>query len=40
MKLSPGEYIAAVEAVTVEQVAAAARKMQPHSSYFLKGGSR
>jgi len=40
MKLSPGEYMAAVEAVTVEQVAAAARKMQPHSSYFLKGGSR
>ena len=30
----------AVEAVTKEQVAAAARTVQLHSSYFLKGGCR
>ena len=40
MKLSPAEYMAAVEAVTVEQVVSAARKVQQHSSFFLKGGSQ
>ena len=40
MKLTPAEYMAAVEAVTVQQVAAAARKVVCHSSYFLKGGSQ
>ncbi len=40
MKLTPEEYMAVVEAVTAEQVAAAAKTVQPHSSYFLKGGSQ
>ena len=40
MKLTPAEYMAAVEAVTVQQVAAAARKVVCHSSFFLKGGSQ
>ena len=40
MKLSPAEYMAAVEAVTIEQIVAAAQKVQYHSSYFLKGGSQ
>ena len=40
MKLSPAEYIAAVESVTVDQVAQAARQVCRHSSYFLKGGSQ
>lgn len=40
MKLSPAEYMAAVEAVTVEQVVSAARKVRQHSSFFLKGGSQ
>ena len=40
MKLPVDAYMAAVEAVTAEQVAAAARKVRQHSSYFLKGGSQ
>ena len=40
MKLTPEAYMAAVEAVTMEQVAAAARTVQQHSSYFLKGDSQ
>ena len=40
MKLTPAEYMAAVEAVTVEDVCAAARQVTSHSSYFLKGGSQ
>ncbi len=40
MKLGVDDYMAAVEAVTAEQVAAAARKVQPHSSFFLKGDSQ
>ena len=40
MKLTPAEYMAAVEAVTVQQVAAAARKVVCHSSFFLKGGNQ
>ncbi len=38
MPLTVAQYMAAVEAVTVEQVAAAARTVQYHSSFFLKGG--
>ena len=33
----PAVYMAQVEAVTLDQVAAAARKLQLHSSFFLKG---
>ena len=40
MPLTPAQYMAAVEVVTKEQVAAAARTVQLHSSYFLKGGCR
>ncbi len=40
MKVTPAEYMAAVEAVTVQQVAAAARKVVCHSSFFLKGGNQ
>ena len=34
--MTPGEYIRAVEAVTAEQVAAAARTVRLHTTYFLK----
>ena len=37
ISLLPQEYMDAVEAVTVEQVAAAAKTVTLHSSYFLKG---
>ena len=37
MGLSPEQYMAAVEAVTMEQVVAAANTVQLHSTYFLKG---
>ena len=40
MPLTVAQYMAAVEAVTAEQVAAAARTVQYHSSFFLKGGSQ
>ena len=40
MPLSPEAYMTAVEAVTKEQVAAVAAKVQLHSSYFLRGGSQ
>ena len=40
MKLTPAEYMAAVEAVTKEQVVAAARSLTLHTTYFLKGGSQ
>ena len=40
MGLTPAEYMAAVEAVTKEQVVAAANSLQLHSTYFLKGGSQ
>ena len=40
MKLTVPEYMAAVEAVTAEQVAAAARTLTYHSSFFLKGGEQ
>ena len=35
-----GEYMAAVEAVTVEDVVACAKELRLHSTYFLKGGSQ
>ena len=37
LTMSPAEYMAAVEQVTAEQAAAAARTITLHSSYFLKG---
>jgi predicted Zn-dependent peptidase len=37
MKLTPAAYMAAVEQVTAEQVAEAAKKLQLHTTYFLKG---
>ena len=40
MKMTPAEYMAAIEAVTKEQVIAAARSLQLHTTYFLKGGSQ
>lgn len=38
LTLSPEEYLAAVEAVTREDVARAAQTVQLHTVYFLKGG--
>lgn len=40
LAFSPEDYIRAVETVTVEQVAAMARKLKLHSVFFLKGVSR
>lgn len=40
MAMNPQQYMAAVEAVTLEQVAAAARTVKLHSSFFLKGVSQ
>ena len=40
MNMTPGEYMAAVEAVTREQVVAAAGTVTYHSSYFLKGAGQ
>ena len=37
MGMNPDQYMAAVEAVTKEQVVAAANTLQLHSTYFLKG---
>ena len=37
LKMTPGEYAEAVRALTVEQVAAAARTLKLHTVYFLKG---
>ena len=37
MDLTPESYMAAVEKVTAQQVAAAARTVRLHSTYFLKG---
>ena len=34
------EYMAKVEAVTMDQVVAAANTVQLHTTYFLKGGSQ
>ena len=40
MKMTPAQYMAAIEAVTKEQVVAAANSLQLHTTYFLKGGSQ
>lgn len=40
MGMTPEQYMAAVEAVTLSQVVEAARTVRLHSSYFLKGGAR
>ena len=40
MSMTPDEYMAAVEAVTLEQVVSAARSVELHSTYFLKGESQ
>ncbi len=40
MKLSPAAYMEAIEAVTREQVVAAANSLTLHTTYFLKGGSQ
>ena len=40
MKMTPAEYMSAVEAVTKEEVVAAANSLQLHTTYFLKGGSQ
>ena len=37
---SHGEYMAAVEAATVEAVVACANSLELHTTYFLKGGSQ
>ena len=40
MGMTPAEYMTAVEAVTLEQVVAAARSLNLHTTYFLKGESQ
>ena len=40
MSMTPAEYMAAVEAVKVEDVVAAAQTVCLHTTYFLKGGSQ
>ena len=40
MGMTPRQYMAAVEQVTLSQVVAAANTVQLHSTYFLKGGSQ
>lgn len=40
MTMTPSEYMAAVEAVTLEQVVAAANTVKYNSSYFLKGAGQ
>ena len=39
MKMTPAEYMAAVETVTHDQVVAAANTLELHTTYFLKGVS-
>ena len=39
LRLTPSEYIRQVQQVTAEQVAAAARSLSLHTTYFLKGVS-
>ena len=39
MAMTPAEYMQAVEAVTWEDVVAAAETLQLHTTYFLKGGA-
>ena len=40
LKLTPDTYMDAVRTVTKDQVAAASRTLQPHTTYFLKGVTR
>ena len=40
MDMTPRQYMDAVEAVTKEQVVAAAQSLQLHTTFFLKGGSQ
>ena len=40
MGMTPAVYMDAVRAVTAEQVAEAAKKLQPHTTYFLKGAAQ
>ena len=40
MSMTPAQYMAAIEAVTKEQVVAAANSLTLHTTYFLKGGSQ
>jgi len=40
LRFGHSEYMAAVEAVTREDVVACARELQLHTTYFLKGGSQ
>ena len=40
MGMTPEQYMTAIEAVTREQVVAAANSLTLHSTYFLKGGSQ
>jgi len=37
MGLTPNAYMEAVEAVTLEQAVAAAKTLEIHTTYFLKG---
>ena len=39
MKMTPGEYMAAVEKTTLEEVVRAANTLELHTTYFLKGVS-
>ena len=40
MGMTPGQYMEAVENITMDQVVAAANRVQLHSTYFLKGESQ
>jgi len=40
LDMTPLEYIGVVEAVTLEQAAAAARTLRLHTTFFLQGGSQ
>ena len=39
MTMTVEDYMAAIPTVTKDQVAAAARSIRPHTSFFLKGVS-
>ena len=39
MNMTPDEYMAAVDAVTLKDVVAAANTLQLHTTYFLRGGN-
>lgn len=40
LRMTPAEYIRAVESTTLEQVVAAAQSVELHSTYFLKGADQ